>query len=205
MRGEEKGVQWSAPRVPLTSTSAHTEEVVRGEQERRDRREEKRAGRGARAEGEDVVMEDMPGDAEVTWQPYEDLSGYEGEDEAPVVAPPTKKQATRRPAAGSTTLAGKRSRPAKTTPRCESPNGKLAKAMAIHGVPCHRPMAGIVQDVGLEAGIMGAHWLLGGMRRLGKAISSVVVSFERSVELGSQLRMRGCWHPIEAYDFDRGK
>jgi len=119
--------------------------------------------------------------------------------------PPTKKQAARHPAAGSTTPAGKRSRPAKTAPRCESPNGKLAKAMVIHGVPLPQTHGRDRTAVGVEVGIMGARWLLRGMRGLGKATNSVVVFLERSVELGSQLRMRGRWHPIEAYDFDRGR
>ncbi|KAF8426159.1 hypothetical protein BGX38DRAFT_1279014 [Terfezia claveryi] len=63
---------------------------------------------------------------------YEDLSGYEDEDEAPVaVAPPiTKKQAAPRPAA----KAGKKSRPAKIPPQKTPPNDKLAKAVVIHGV-----------------------------------------------------------------------
>ena len=51
---------------------------------------------------------------------------------------------------------------------------------------------------------MGARWLLGGMRRLGKATSSVVVFFDRRLALGNHLKVRGRWLPIEAYDFDRG-
>jgi len=47
-------------------------------------------------------------------------------------------------------------------------------------------------------GIIGAGWLLGGMRGLGEATRSVVVFFEEYVELGSHLRMRGRWLPIEA-------
>jgi len=52
---------------------------------------------------------------------------------------------------------------------------------------------------------MGAPWLLGGMRRLGKATSSVVVYFDRKLALGSHLKVRGSWLPIETYDFDRGR
>ncbi|KAF8415993.1 hypothetical protein EV426DRAFT_687979 [Tirmania nivea] len=144
-------------------------------------------------DSEDVEMADRS-------NMYEDLSGYEDEDEAPVVAPPTtKKQAAPRPAA----KAGK-SRPAKIPPQKTSPHDKLAKAVVIHGVPCQRPIADIIQDMGVR-GIMGARWLLGGNRRLGKATSSVVVFFDRKLAVGSHLKMRGRWLPMEAYDFNRGK
>ncbi|KAF8427026.1 hypothetical protein EV426DRAFT_707267 [Tirmania nivea] len=102
-------------------------------------------------DSEDVEMADRS-------NMYEDLSGYEDEDEdeAPVVAPPTtKKQAAPRPAA----KAGK-SRPAKIPPQKTPPNDKLVKAVVIHGVPCQRPIADIIQDMGVR-GIMGARWLLG--------------------------------------------
>ncbi|KAF8428404.1 hypothetical protein BGX38DRAFT_425686 [Terfezia claveryi] len=152
--------------------------------------------RGA-SESEDVVMADRS-------DMYEDLSGYEGEDkdEAPVVAPPTtKKQAVPRPAA----KAGKKSRQVKIPPQNTPPsNNSSAKAIVIHGVPCQRSMADIIQDMGVR-GILGARWLLGGNRRLGKATSSVVVFFDRKLAIGSHLRMRGWWLPIEAYEFDRGR
>ncbi|KAF8418289.1 hypothetical protein EV426DRAFT_700489 [Tirmania nivea] len=144
-------------------------------------------------DSEDVEMADRS-------NMYEDLSGYEDEDEAPVVAPPTtKKQAAPRPAA----KAGK-SRPAKIPPQKTPPHDKLVKAVVIHGVPCQRPIADIIQDMGVR-GIMGARWLLGGNRRLGKATSSAVVFFDRKLAVGSHLKMRGRWLPMEAYDFNRGK
>jgi len=120
-----------------------------------------------------------------------------------VEPPATKKQDAPRSAAKP---AGKRSRPAKTPSRSASPdeNGPLVKAMVIRGVPCQRPMADTIQDVGVK-GIMGARWLLGGMRRLGKATKSVVVFFDRNLALGSHLKVRGCWLPIEAYDFNIGR
>jgi len=136
---------------------------------------------------------------------YEDLSGYEGEDEALVAAPlATKKQAASRSVARR---AGKRCRPAKTPPRSAFPDGKglLVKAMVIHGVLYQRPMADTIQDGGVK-GIMGARWLLGGIRRLGKATSYIVVFFfDRKLALGSYLKVRGRWLSIEAYDFERGK
>jgi len=53
--------------------------------------------------------------------------------------------------------------------------------------------------------IMGARWLLGGNRRVGKATCSVVVSFNRTLAIESHLKMRGRWLPIVAYDFNRGR
>jgi len=65
-------------------------------------------------------------------------------------------------------------------------------------------MTDTIQDVGVK-GIIGAHWLLGGMRRLGKATSSIVAFFDKKLALGSHLELRGYWLPIEAYHFDRGR
>jgi len=50
-------------------------------------------------------------------------------------------------------------------------------------------MADTIQDVGVK-GIMGPRWLLGGMRRLGKATSCVVVFLDRKLALGSHLKVR---------------
>ena len=125
-------------------------------------------------EVEDIVMKDRH---EVTkleeWQPYEDLSSYEEEHVVQVAAPPaTKKLAALRLVAN----AGKKSQRAKknqvTSVRTSS------RAMVIHGIPCQRPLANIIQDVGVK-GTMGARWLLGGTRRLEKVTSSVVIFFDR--------------------------
>ncbi|KAF8453224.1 hypothetical protein BGX38DRAFT_1329210 [Terfezia claveryi] len=71
----------------------------------------------------------------------------------------------------SAARAGKNSQPAETPPwSTPSSDNRSAKAIVIHGVPCQRPMADIIQDVRVR-GIMGARWLLGGKRRLGKATS----------------------------------
>ena len=74
----------------------------------------------------------------------------------------------------------------------------------IHGIQCHRPLASIIQDVEVK-GTMGVHWLLGGARRLGKAASSVVIFFDKVLDFGTHLKLKGRWHSIEAYDFDRGR
>jgi len=113
-----------------------------------------RKGKGRAKDSEDTVMKDGSDNSDSYREMYEDLSGYEDEDEALVAAPPaTKNQAAPRSAARP---AGKRSRPAKTPPRSTSPDdsGPLVKAMVIHGVPA-RPMADTIQDVGVK-GIMGA-------------------------------------------------
>jgi len=65
-------------------------------------------------------------------------------------------------------------------------------------------MADMIQYVGVK-GIMRARWLLGGMQRLGKSTSSIVVFFDRKLALRSHLKVRGPWLPIEAFDFDRGR
>jgi len=136
----------------------------------------------------DVIMGEDPSPSEV-----------EVKDNTPVTAPPvTKKQVERH----QSTKARKGSHPAKNTPPVG--DSSSARAIVIHGVPCQRPMAGVIQDVGVR-GIMGARWLLGGNRRVRKATSSVVVFFNRTLAIGSHLKMRGRWLPIVAYDFNRGR
>jgi len=92
-----------------------------------------------------------------------------GKDDARVVTPPATKKQVKRP---QSTKARKGSHPAKNTPPAGE-NGS-ARAIVIYGVPCQRPMGEVIQHVGVR-GIMGARWLLGGNRRVGKATSSVVV------------------------------
>ena len=52
---------------------------------------------------------------------------------------------------------------------------------------------------------MGARWLLGGARRMGKTTSSVVIFFDKKLALGTHLKVKGRWHPTDPYDFDRGR
>jgi len=180
-------------------------EVGLGELEKAMKKMRERKGEGSAKDSEDTEMKDRSYNSDSYREMYEDLSGYEDEDVALVSAPPAtnKKQAALHSAAKP---AGKRSRPAKTPPRSISPdnNGLLVKAMVIHGVPRQRPMGETIPDVGVKR-IIGASWLLGGMRRLGKATSSAVVFFYRKLALGSHLKVRGRWLPIEVYDFDRGR
>jgi len=201
-RGKDKGVQVSTPQVAVSPAGTQTEEI-----EGREKGKQKEEERGAKVEEEDEVMKDRSDDAESNWRPYEDLSSYEDEDEAPVV-PPTKIQAAPRPAAKKPV--GRKSQPTKTAPEDIPSTHLRAKGMVIHGVPCHRPVAKITEQLGeglrgRKVGIMGARWLVGGSRRLGKATSSIVVFFEEVIRLGRQVRLGGRWLPVEAYDFDRGR
>ena len=93
------------------------------------KRESKRKGRAKDSGG--TVMKDGSDNSDCYREMYEDLSGYEDEDEALVAAPPaTRKQAAPRSAAKP---AGKRSRPAKTPPRSASPdeNGPLVTLQSL--------------------------------------------------------------------------
>ena len=152
--------------------------------------EERWEERATHVEELDVIMGEDSSPSEV-----------EVKDDAPVIAPPvTKKQVERR----QSTKAGKKSHPAKNTPPVGD-NGS-ARAIVIHGVPCQSSMAELIQDVGVR-GIMGAlgSWGVDPNRRVGKATSSVVVFFNRTLAVGSHLKMRGRWLPIVAYDFNRGR
>jgi len=186
-RQEEKEIQTEA------------DVLVEAMERKKNRKKEK--GKERRKD-EDTVMKDGSGDFDTDrYRDYKDLSGYEEEDETLALEPPVrKKQAARRPAAP----AGKKSQPAETPPRSPPPNDILVKALVVHGIPCQRPLAELVQDVG-PGGIMGARWLLGGARRLGKTTSSVVIFFDKKLALGTHLKVKGRWHPTEAYDFDRGR
>ena len=67
---------------------------------------------------------------------------------------------------------GRHSPPTKTPLKAQS--GKVyTKAIVVHGVPCDKSIAHVIQDAGRKE-IMGAHKLLGGKRRVGKVTSSVV-------------------------------
>ena len=186
-------------RVVPTDDGIQTEVALEDLEKAMKKRERK--GKGRAKDSEDTVMNDGSENSDRYREMYEDLSGNEDEDEALVAAPPdTKIQAALRSATKRT---GKRSRPAKTPPRSASPDDN-GQAMVIHRVPCQRPMAVTIQDVRVK-GIMGPRWLLGGMRRSGKATSSVVVFSDRKLALGGYLKVRGPWLPIEAYDFYRGR
>jgi len=117
-------------------------EVGLGELDKAMKKKRERKGEGRAKDSEDTEMKDRSDNSDSYREMYKDLSRYEDEGEALVVALPAtnKKQAASRSAAKP---AGKRSRPAKTPPRSISPdnNGPLVKAMVIHGVPCQRPMA----------------------------------------------------------------
>jgi len=92
-------------------------------------RKREKKGKGRAKDSEDtVIMKDGSDNSDSYREMYEDLSGYEDEDEALVAAPlaAQKKQATPCWAAKP---AWKRSQPANTPPRSTSPddNGPLVK------------------------------------------------------------------------------
>ncbi|KAF8430732.1 hypothetical protein BGX38DRAFT_1277770 [Terfezia claveryi] len=119
------------------------------------------------------------------FSPYKDLSDYEkeedigkvGKDEAPVTPPVTKKQPVVHQMGSQVAnpLAAKHKKP--TKPVKVEEEYFDPKAFVVHGILCQRPMADTMQDVrktGMQ-GIIGARWLLGGHRRMGKTTSSVVI------------------------------
>jgi len=76
-------------------------EVVLEELEKAMKRKREKKGKGRAKDSEDTVMKDGPDNSDSYRETYEDLSGYEDEDEALVAAPPAtkKKQAAPRSAA----------------------------------------------------------------------------------------------------------
>ncbi|KAF8424616.1 hypothetical protein EV426DRAFT_712428 [Tirmania nivea] len=167
-------------------------------------RDEEREGEVVLDTGaEDAIMKDG-------FDMYEDLSRYEDKEdderlvEERVVPPATRKQkATKRP------------RVAKNrTTSCPLPSEKKVSTLAfvVHGIPTARPMLESVQDVkkvGLR-GVIGARWLLGENRRVGKLTSSVVIFLDPKAKVtfdqaGSWIKIRGRKLPAEVYDFDRGR
>ncbi|KAF8420044.1 hypothetical protein EV426DRAFT_613174, partial [Tirmania nivea] len=165
--------------------------------------EERKGGTRSDIVVEDVIMKDSP-------SLYEDLSGYEDEGvgerlmEGRVASPVTPRQkATKKPRVAKN----------KTT-SCPLPSGGKVStsAFVIHGIPTARPMSESVQDVkkvGLR-GVIGARWLLGENRRVGKLTSSLVIFLDPKAKVtfdqaGSWIKIRGRKLPAEVYDFDRGK
>ena len=137
---------------------------------------------------EDIVMRD--------WSPYEDLLDYEREAE--VSAPrgastrTVRKRPTITPAAPT----------AVTKP---TGNATIHRAIVVHGIGCQQPIAATILDTRRWGNVLGARWLLGKSRREGKTTSSVVVFFEREVQLRPTMKIRGKRHSVAAYDWDRGR
>ncbi|KAF8420904.1 hypothetical protein EV426DRAFT_674716 [Tirmania nivea] len=144
----------------------------------------------------DVIMEDRS-------DMYEDLSGYEDEEGIVASLATLKQKVTKR----SRVTKNKRT-------ICLLPSGKKVStsAFVVHGIPTMRPMSETIQDVkktGLS-GVVGARWLLGEYRRVGKLTSSLVIFLDPKAkvtfdEAGSWIKLRGRKLSMDAYDFDRGK
>ncbi|KAF8421168.1 hypothetical protein EV426DRAFT_609501 [Tirmania nivea] len=115
---------------------------------------------------------------------YEDLSGYEDE-EGVVASPATLKQKVT-----------KRSRAIKNKRTiCPLSSGKQVStsAFVVHGIPTMRPMSEPIQDVkktGLS-GVVGAMWLLGEYRRVGKLTSSLVIFLDPKARSRSMKQVAG--------------
>ena len=133
---------------------------------------------------EDSVMKD--------WSLYEDLSEYEKEAEELTPTQTVRKRHNVTPAVP----------PAFTKP---TGNATSHRALVVHGTCCQQPMAATIQDARRWGNVLGARWLLGRSRREGKATSSVVVLFDREVQIGPTLKIRGKRHSVAAYDWDRGR
>ena len=67
-------------------------------------------------------------------------------------------------------------------PPKDQPDKARTKAIVVHGVPCQRSMAQVIQDAGGKE-IMGVRWLLEEKRRVGKVTSSVVIFFGKRSSL----------------------
>jgi len=139
---QAKGKALPADKVNQLSQTDCSGEVLRIQVvEMATQTEERKEERATHTEDLDVVMgeDSSPSEADV-------------KDDAPVMAPPiTKKQVER----CHSTKAGNNSHPGKNTPPVGD-NGS-ARAIVIHGVPCQRPIAEIIQDTGVR-GVMGARW-----------------------------------------------
>jgi hypothetical protein len=195
----EVGIQ-TAPEVTDSSTDP-IEEVLR---QRRGGKEKGKAVEHRQPQltrKEDTVMKEVD-----EFSPYEDLSEYEKEEEESRDPPPRSQKPKKNQ--------GGKPRPPKNNKQAKAIDQEWVdmKAFVVHGVSCHRPPADITQDlrkIGMR-GIIGARWLVGEQRRKEKTTSSVVIFLDNTVSFHvqdghSRMKIRGRWHPIEVYDFNRGR
>ncbi|KAF8421807.1 hypothetical protein EV426DRAFT_643630 [Tirmania nivea] len=168
-------------------------------------RQNEEGGGGTRL---DVIVEDAI--IKNSLDLYDDLSRYEDEGveerlvEGRVASPVTSRQkATKRPQVAKN----------KKTSYPLPSGGKVStSAFVVHGIPTARPMSESVQDVKKVgvSGVIGARWLLGENRRVGKLTSSLVIFLDPKAKVtfdqaGSWITIRGRKLPAEVYDFDRGR
>lgn len=86
-----------------------------------------------------------------------------------------------------------------------------SEALVVHGVPCHRKLSTVAQEVGQAVGVGGivkrVRWLVSEVRRNDKATSTVVIYFDRLVGIPFRgqpnLEIRNRKHRIERYEFGR--
>ena len=80
--------------------------------------------------------------------------------------------------------------------------GAMAKAVVVHGININWKVSGVADCVeGIMGKAIGARWLLGAGRRVGKTASSVVVYLNEEVFLGPRayIRMAGVEHSVVPY------
>ena len=135
---------------------------------------------------EDIVMKD--------WSLYEDLSEYEKEAEVSAPRGAPTRTVRKRP---TVTRAAP---PAVTNP---AGNATSHRALVVHGISCQQPVAATILDARRWGNVLGARWLLGKSRREGKTTSSVVIFFDREVQVGPTMKIRGKGHSVAAYDWGR--
>ena len=84
-----------------------------------------------------------------------------------------------------------------------------ARGLVIHGVSCNQGVAALWSQarrlrVGAGKTVVGVRWLLSWERRLHRTVSSVVVYFDRLVNVGpGGLVFGGRRRPVEKYEFGR--
>ena len=80
--------------------------------------------------------------------------------------------------------------------------GVMAKAVVVHGINTNWKVSGVADCVeGIMGRVIGARWLLGAGRRVGKTASSMVVYLNKEVFLGPKayIRMVGVEHSVIPY------
>ena len=80
--------------------------------------------------------------------------------------------------------------------------GAMAKAVVVHGININWKVSGVANCVeGIMGKVIGAQWLLGAERRVGKMASSVVIYLNEEVFLGPKayIQMAGVEHSVVPY------
>jgi len=191
----------------LDVTDASSKPIEKVPDVERQRRNEGEKGKADVQRPPNEMPKDATVMAEVDGSPaYEDLSEYE--KEIGDVWDPTPQSPKTKSTQGGEPRPPKHKKQAKAVIQEHTGN----RAFVVHGIHCQRPLADITQDLrraGIR-GIMGTRWLVGEQRRKDKTTSSVVIFLDRTASFHAQdgqlwMKIRGCWHPIDEYDLNRGQ